>query len=95
MKNLSGYERLRREHSYETFPNTAPRYPSEDTVIIHKQYELGTCYAYLGQRNDYVNNRRVYVLYCDNGSSIKEETTFDRVEAGDIFTSYVTELKRI
>jgi len=95
MRNLSGYERLRMEQGYEPTPDNTPRYPDEDTVIIHKRYVAGDSYAYLGQMNDYTNRRRVYVLYCVIESEVLEATTFDRIEADVIFDEYVEELKRL
>lgn len=95
MTNLNGYERLRREHGYEPSEDNTPRYPSEDTVIIHRRYDVGESYAYLGQTNDYTNRRRLYVLFCDNGSEVTEDATLDRDEADALFDEYVAKLGRL
>lgn len=95
MRNMSGYERLRRETPYQPTSELLPRYPSEDTLIVHNRRKKGEAFALLGQKNDYANKRRVYVIQYNDGAHEIEESTFSRAEADDIFGNYVRELSRL
>lgn len=92
---MGGYTRLRREHGYEPTEDNTPRYPNENTLIIHRHIEVGDSYAYLGQMNDYAKRRRIYVLYCEIGTEITEDVTLDRRKADEIYDRYAAELNRL